>query len=69
MKLQNNTKTAFMTSKGRFEINAIIDFEQEEANTLVRYEGINKISDLEVSGSKEEAPALSLKSKKKAKSE
>lgn len=47
MKLINQTKTKFITSKGDFRINAIANFDDAEGRTLLRYEGINKISDLE----------------------
>lgn len=48
MKLINNTKTRFVTSKGVFPIGKIMSFEEDEASTLLRYEGINKVADLEV---------------------
>ena len=47
MKLINQTRTKFVTSKGPFKVNAIIDFEDAEARTLLGYEGINAIEDLE----------------------
>ena len=47
MKLINQTRTKFVTSKGPFKVNAIIDFEDDEARNLLGYEGINAIEDLE----------------------
>lgn len=46
MKLINQTKTKFVTSKGEFAINKIMDFKKEEAKTLLRYEGINAVDDI-----------------------
>ena len=48
MKLINNTKTKFVTSKGLFAVGKVMDFSEEEARTLEKYAGINKIADLEV---------------------
>lgn len=61
MKLINNTKTKFVTSKGLFPVGKIMDFDGEEGATLLRYEGITKVDDLEV---KSESKPKS-KSKKK----
>lgn len=47
MRLINQTRTKFMTSKSEFKVNVIIDFEEAEARTLLGYEGINAIEDLE----------------------
>jgi len=47
MKLINNTKSTFVTSKGNFLIGKILDFNEEEARTLLRYEGISSIESLE----------------------
>lgn len=47
MKLINNTRCVFKASKGDFAIGKIMDFDAEEARVLLKYEGINKIEDLE----------------------
>ena len=52
MKLINQSKTKFVTSKGFFNINSIIDFEDSEARTLLKYEGINSVESLEDKPSK-----------------
>ena len=64
MKLINQTRTKFVTSKGEFKVNAIIDFEDDEARTLLGYEGINAIEDLEA----KEAPKESEEAKEAPKS-
>lgn len=56
MKLINNSKTQFKTSKGVFKIGSVMDFTDEEARVLLRkkkdgspvYFGISDIKDLEV---------------------
>lgn len=69
MKLINQTRTKFITSKGEFRVNSIVDFEGSEAKTLLGYKGINAIEDLEDSNKsemellKEEATSLNLEFK------
>jgi hypothetical protein len=64
MKLINNSKSSFKTSRGVFPIGSIIDFEDNEARTLLKYNGVIEASSLEI---KEEAPKKTKKeSSKKA---
>lgn len=62
MELINQSKTLFKTSKGDFKINSIMEFDESESRTLLRYEGINSLNSL-----KSEAEEVFFKSKKKIK--
>lgn len=59
MKLINQAKTKFITSKGLFKVNSIVDFEESEARTLLKYEGVNSIESLE-EAKPVEAPAAEI---------
>ena len=67
MKLINNTKSKFITSKGDFLIGKIMDFDKEEAKTLLRYNGIESVESLERESEEVIAEEVSEKHKKSKK--
>lgn len=44
--LINNTKSKFKVKGGYFPVGKTMDFEDDEARTLLKYKGINRTSDL-----------------------
>ena len=61
MKLINNSKSQFLTSKGSFPIGSIIDFKDEEARTLLKYRGVIESSSLEIKEAPKKADKKSIK--------